>query len=340
MIEIILLFLITQVDISGYVETRPYLFWGDSISLTGYNRGWLELKANGPDYGIQAAADLFVPYDTIAYSYIIEDLRIQRLALWLGPENSRIIAGKQHLYWGVGRVFRPLDIFNETNFLEPGYERSGYNALLCYLSLGSLSSFRGIIGPKEDFENSLYGLRIGSNIVKNDIGVTLIHRPSQRLTIFGGELTGEFFLGYWCEYSYVVDGTIDYSKLTLGVDYSLPLKLYIMSEFFFDGSGVSDPDNYDFTKILSGERATLAQHYLYLTLSTIPNPFAVLQPSINSLINLDDRSFVIIPQLGLSLFENTQINIGVNYFIGSSETEFRNVVPYDGAAYMWVKVYF
>ncbi len=340
MIDIIFILLVSQADISGYVETRPYFFWGDSVFLTGYNRGWLELKADGSDYGIQAAVDLFVPYDTTDYSNIFEDLAIERLALWLGPENMRIIAGKQHLYWGVGRVFRPLDIFNETNFLEPGYEKPGYNALLGYLSLGNLSSLRAIVGPKNDFENSLYGLRIGSNIVKNDIGMTIIHRPSAELTIFGGELTGEFVLGYWCEYSYVKEDTLDYSKLSLGVDYSLPLRIYIMTEFFFDGSGVSDPDDYDFNRIYSGERTTLAQHYLYLTLGTIPNPFAVLQPSINTLINLDDRSFIIIPQLGLSLFENTEIFAGVNYFIGSTETELRNVVPYDGAAYIWAKVYF
>jgi hypothetical protein len=315
-IDIIFILLVSQADISGYVETRPYFFWGDSVFLTGYNRGWLELKADGSDYGIQAAVDLFVPYDTTDYSNIFEDLVIERLALWLGPENMRIIAGKQHLYWGVGRVFRPLDIFNETNFFEPGYEKPGYNALLGYVSLGNLSSLRGVVGPKNNFE------------------------PSAELTIFGGELAGEFVLGYWCEYSHVTEDTFDYSKFSIGVDYSLPLRIYIMTEFFFDGSGVSDPDDYDFTKIFSGERVTLAQHYLYSTLSTIPNPFAVLQPSINTLINLDDRSFIIIPQLGLSLFENTEIFAGVNYFIGSSETEFRNVVPYDGAVYVWMKVYF
>jgi hypothetical protein len=339
-IDIIFILLVSQADISGYVETRPYFFWGDSVFLTGYNRGWLELKADGSDYGIQAAVDLFVPYDTTDYSNIFEDLVIERLALWLGPENMRIIAGKQHLYWGVGRVFRPLDIFNETNFFEPGYEKPGYNALLGYVSLGNLSSLRGVVGPKNNFENSLYGLRIGSNIVKNDVGISVFHRPSAELTIFGGELAGEFVLGYWCEYSHVTEDTFDYSKFSIGVDYSLPLRIYIMTEFFFDGSGVSDPDDYDFTKIFSGERVTLAQHYLYSTLSTIPNPFAVLQPSINTLINLDDRSFIIIPQLGLSLFENTEIFAGVNYFIGSSETEFRNVVPYDGAVYVWMKVYF
>ena len=340
MIGIILIFLISQVDISGYVETRPYVFWGDSVFLSGYNRGWLELRADGSDYGIQAALDLYAAYDTAFYSNILEDIDIERLALWLGPENMRIIAGKQHLYWGVGRVFRPLDIFNKTDFYEPGYERPGKNALLGFLSIGSLSSLRAIMSPKENFDNSLYGMRVGSNILKNDIGITAMHRPSEELFIIGGEIAGEFILGYWCEYSYITEDTLDFSKLSLGIDYSLPFRIYIMTEFFFDGSGVRDPDDYDFNRIFSGERATLAQHYLYSTISTIPNPFAVLQPSINALINLDDQSFILIPQLGLSIFENTEVFIGVNYFFGSEETEFKNIISYDGAAYIWAKVYF
>ena len=340
MICLILIVLFNQVDIFGYVETRPYLFWGDSLSLSGYNRGWLEFKAGGVDYGIQTALDLFAAYDTTIYSDIFEKIDIQRLAIWLGPENMRVIAGKQHLYWGVGRVFRPLDIFNETNFYEPGYERPGYNALLAFLSLGSLSTLRGIISPKENFDNSLYGIRAGSNIQKNDFGITAMHRPSEEMTILGGELAGEFILGYWCEYSYIMQDTIDYSKLSIGVDYSLPLRIYVMTEFFFDGSGVRDPDDYDFAKIFSGERATLAQHYIYSTISTIPNPFSVLQPSVSTLINIDDLSCIIIPQLGLSVFENTEVNIGFNYFIGSDETEFKNIIPYDGIAYIWAKVYF
>jgi hypothetical protein len=329
-----------EVDISGYLETRPYLFWGDSVYLTGYNNGWLEMKSGGSNYGLQAALDLMVFYDTAAYSDIFENINIERLALWLGPEDKRVVAGKQRLYWGVGRVFCPLDIFNKTNFFEPGYERAGYNAVLGYLSLSALSSLRAVIAPDRDFDNSLYGMRAGSNIFKNDIGITAMRRPADNLMILGAELTGELIFGYWCEYSYISDDTIDYSKFTLGMDYTFPFRIYLMTEFFFDGSGVTDPADYDFTLVAAGDRSTLAQHYLYSTLSTVPNPFAVIQPSINTLINLDDKSLIIIPQLALSLVENTEVNIGMNYFLGSAETEFQNIIPYDGAVYVWAKVYF
>jgi hypothetical protein len=337
---LIIVLLMGELEISGYVETRPYVLWQDSVLFTGYNRGWLEGKASDYNYGVQTAVDLIVPYDTTDFSGIVETITIERLALWLGPENTRVIVGKQHLYWGVGRVFRPLDIFNRTNFYEPGYERRGSAALLGYLALGTLSSLRGIIRPEKDIDNSLYGLRLGSNVFKNDIGFTTMHCPINRLWIVGGELTGELMLGYWCEYSYVKEDAVDYSKLSVGVDYSLPLGIYIMAELFFDGSGVADPAQYDFTEVASGNRTTLAQHYLYSTISTIPNPFAVIQPSLHGLVNLDDMSFVIIPEVSVSLFENTEITAGVNYFAGADDTEFKNVTPYQSAVYMWAKVFF
>jgi hypothetical protein len=80
----------TNFDISGYVETRPCLQWNDSLSIAGYNRGWIGFKADGLDYGTQVALDLIVPYDTTFFSFAIDDIKISRLALWIGPENLRL----------------------------------------------------------------------------------------------------------------------------------------------------------------------------------------------------------------------------------------------------------
>ncbi len=339
-IPLALLCLVTQLDIYGYVETRPNLLWNDSIHVAGYNRGWLELKTDGPDYGTQLALDLLMPYDTISFIYATEHIKISRLALWLGPENMRVIVGKQKLYGGVARVFRPLDIFNPVNYFEPAYERAGRTAILGYIALGRLTSIRGIHIPQYDVEESISGLRIGTNIFKNDIGLSVLHQVSEEKTILGAEIAGELEIGYWGEYTYTLEDTTDYSKFTLGVDYSFPLSLYTMVEYFFDGSGVSDPQYYDFTEILQGRRSTLARHYLYFTIGRIANPFDIIQPAINTLVNLNDRGSIIIPQVRLALLENTDITVGLNYFIGSDESEFTNIVPFDGAVYVWAKVYF
>jgi hypothetical protein len=335
---LLVLAIISQINAGGYVETRPYITWNDSTNITGYNRGWLEFRSEGNKYGTQLAFDLIVPYDTITIDYALDNIRISRLALWLGPEEARLVAGIQSLYWGVGRVFRPLDIFNRTNYFEPGYERPGTNALLGYLALGSLTNIRGIIVPHGDIKNTLGGIRLGTNIVGNDIGFTAMHQSSERQTIIGGEITGELLLGYWSEISYTWEDTIDYSKLAIGLDYTFPLMIYTMAEYFFDGSGQDNPANYDYAKIASGERQTLAQHYLYVSIGLFRNPF--LRPSLNSITNLNDCGTIIIPQLVYSIFENTDLTFGMNYSLGSDESEFRNITHHRGAAYLWIKVYF
>jgi len=330
--------LFNQVEVSGYVETRPYIAWGDSLNFSGYNRGWLEFKYNGPKYGTQIAFDCLVPYDTLSFASLVENINISRLAIWLGPENFRITAGKQRLYWGVGRVFRPLDVFNPTNFFEPGYERPGSNAILGYYSIGNLSSIRTICLPELNFKKSFYGIRFGTNLVRNDIGINFMHRSLNRRTIVGAEITGDIVVGYWTELSYNWEDTINYAKASVGIDYTFPWLIYTMAEFFYDGSGVTNPQNYDNSKILAGERITLAQKYLYLTIGSIPNPF--LRPSLNSIINLDDKGLILIPQLQYSIYENTELTMGLNFFLGANDSEFKNISPYDGQVYVWAKVYF
>jgi hypothetical protein len=46
------------------------------------------------------------------------------------------------------------------------------------------------------------------------------------------------------------------------------------------------------------------------------------------------------PQVSFPIFENTDIIVGLNYFIGSQRSEFKNITPFDGAVYTWMKVYF
>lgn len=134
---VILVSLVGQISISGYVESRPYLLWNDSLLIYGYNRGWLEFKTEAEKYGVQLAFDCTVPYDYTSFIRLVEKATLSRLCLWVGPENMRLTAGKQRLYWGVAKVFKPLDVFNPINFSEPSYQRPGSNAILGYLSIWS-----------------------------------------------------------------------------------------------------------------------------------------------------------------------------------------------------------
>jgi hypothetical protein len=332
------LMLVAQVDISGYVETRPYLAWGDSVNSFGTNRGWIEFKTAQMNYGAQAALDLTVPYDTTSLSYAENNIAISRLALWLGPETMRLVVGKQRLYWGVARIFKPLDIFNPVNYYEPGYERLGSNALLGYFALGNLTSIRTVVVPRYRIRQSIAGVRLGTNLLQNDIGLNVMHQRSPRKTIAGFEIAGELTVGYWGEFSYEWEDSIRYGKASVGVDYTFPFLLYTMVEYFFDESGERDEDAYDISQIADGTRMTLAQQYLYLSLGLAHNPF--FRPVVNGIVNVDDGGVILIPQVSYAIFDNAEIVSGLNIFLGAETTEFKRIVPYNGQGYVWAKVYF
>jgi hypothetical protein len=241
---------------------------------------------------------------------------------------------------GIARVFRPLDVFNKTNYFEPGYERSGVTALYAYYAIGRVTSLRGVYTPTYDWQETTVGASLRTTLLHNDIGISGIHNADASTTIGGAEIAGELLVGYWGEYAFIQDSLEDYSTFAIGLDYSFPFRLYAMVEFFFDGSGADDPALYDYSALLQGTRQTLAQQYLYGSIGTIPLPFDVFRPSLSMLSNLIDNGVVLIPQVSVMPFENTDIAVGANIFLGSSECEFRNLLPFDGAGYVWLKVYF
>lgn len=330
--------LMGQLDISGYVETRPYLAWSDSVNTFGTNRAWVEFKTVEMNYGGQVAFDLTIPYDTTSLSYAESNIRISRLALWLGPETLRLVAGKQRLYWGVARVFRPLDIFNPINYYEPSYERPGSNALLGYLALGDLTSIRAVMVPRFSIKQSIAGVRFGTNLLQNDIGLNFMDQRNPQKTIMGFEIAGELAVGYWGEFSYTWEDTIRYGKASIGMDYTFPFMLYGMVEYFFDESGERDKNEYDISQIADGTRVTLAQQYVYLSLGLAYNPF--FRPAVNSIVNIDDGGVILIPQVSYAIFDNAEIVSGLNIFFGSETCEIKRIIPFDGQAYVWAKIYF
>jgi hypothetical protein len=333
-----LLLVIIQVDVSGYVETRPYFAWNDSVHLFGYNRGWVELKQDNESYGAQIALDCQVWYDSTSIASFKDNINISRLALWLGKENRRITVGKQRIYWGVSRVFKPLDILNQTNYFEPGYERAGKNAILGYLSLGDLSGIKVVVQPKYIIKQSLIGGRFGTTLLKHDLGLNVFHREQSKMTIVGTELAGEAEIGYWAEMSHTWLEDEGYFKSSIGIDYSFPFYLYSMLEYFYDASGEVNPNNYDYSALLRRDRSTLAQEYLYASFGSVYNPF--FRPSVNAIINLNDKGFILMPQVMYSVNDNTEMNLGVNFFFGKAESEFKNISPYQGQVYCWLKIYF
>jgi len=325
-------------DFSGYAETRIFLTGADSINFFGYSRAWLELKADADYYGGQAVVDFNAAYDTAHFAGVGSGIDIARLAVWLGPENLRITAGKQRILWGVARVFRPLDIINPVNFFEPGYERPGYPAILASYAPGRLTDIRLFCQPRFYPAGNRYAGRVGTNILKNDLGLNAFYQPGDRIWIAGADLAGELLVGYWGEGTYTRDDTSGYGKLAAGMDYTFPGMVYAMAEYFHDMNGESDPAEYDYQKLISGDRSTLGQNYLYLSLALARG--LALNPGLNAVCNLDDQTGILVPQTAYQPWDNVELNFGVTVPFGSQSGEFRRTAAYGLMVFVWGKVFF
>ncbi|MCP5052533.1 MAG: hypothetical protein GY940_35520 [bacterium] len=74
---------------------------------------------------------------------------------------------------------------------------------------------------------------------------TVIRSGDTGTSIYGLDLRGENFVGWWLEGGYFDSPTGNDTKLVLGFDYTFPLKngLYWLNEFYYDASGEADGAN-------------------------------------------------------------------------------------------------
>ena len=239
---------------------------------------------------------------------------------------------------GVSYVWAPLDVFNRVNILEPKEEKPGANAFKLYVPCGAFSSVTGVFSPDDEFRTSKSALRIQSRISNIDAAFTLIRRGDTGTSVYGFDLRGENGIGWWLEYGYFVSLQRRDSKLVLGFDYTFPVNkgLYWLNEFFYDAGGERDSAQYDFQRLLSGDRFTLGTTYFLSLLRYGLNDF--WSASLTYIGNWGDGSFIVNPLLAFEVSQNVSLSGGLYIPLGHREGEFnaskRNLF------FIWLKVNF
>ncbi|MCK4835381.1 MAG: hypothetical protein KAT17_02025 [Candidatus Aminicenantes bacterium] len=355
------------VDISGYFENRFYLVvepdikWshvGEKFSLGDYNRLRLILKASPSDkVRVNVALDFFTfhgfitsPLGTYGQTESVEienlSINLDRVYIDLYFKHFDISIGKQRIALGVSYLWAPLDIFNRVNILEPKEEKPGANAIKMYVPLGASSGIMGVFSPDNNFETSRYALRAKTQVWGVDMGLTLIRSGITRTTVYGLDMRGENFIGWWIEGGIFKTCENNDLKLVLGFDYTFPLGngLYWLSEFFYDSSGADSIGEYDYELLYSGERFTLGRKYFLSMLNYMfSNLFSV---SLSYIANWGDGSYIISPVIRYELGQNIQLAGGFYLPLGQSGGEF-NSVPLEEeyqeispAFFLWLKINF
>ncbi|MFQ6036801.1 MAG: hypothetical protein ACE5NM_13260, partial [Sedimentisphaerales bacterium] len=101
---------------------------------------------------------------------------------------------------------------------------------------------------------------------------------------------------------------------------NFPHDFYAFIEFYYNGQGSTNKNNYDIGDLFSGQTFNLAQHYLAASVSKNLTPLLGL--NFYGIININDRSYLAGPAFTYSLATNLEIAVSAYFFMGSNDTEF------------------
>ncbi len=347
-----------DLEVFGYYENRFFILSrgklslqniNENFSLGDYNRLRLQFRSSvAENISLNLAVDLFTFHGIIRSPLGVYEnpeqsdathTQLDRAYIDLYFPGFDITVGKQRVAMGVSYLWAPLDLFNRVNIFDPAEEKPGVNAIKAYIPIGKTSSLTGVFSPEDNFNSSKSGLRAQTQFAGIDAALTLIHWGRQNQTIYGIDLRGENFIGWWVEGGYFSSPGEKNMKLVVGFDYTFPFKtgIYWLNEFFYDESGEKDSAQYDFDRLLTGESFTLAREYYFSSLRFPITGFLSL--STTYIGNWTDGSFILSPGLNYEITQNATLTSGIFFLRGTEGGEF-NREGADDVFYIWLKINF
>ena len=246
--------------------------------------------------------------------------RLYRASLAYQSEFADLEIGRQQIPWGVGYFFTPTDLLTPYNALqvEPD-ERQGADAVyltkkikktktqFVYAPGGKrLHPRRGIGRISGDIGDYESGLMVG--FVKNDYVIGLDTRGYIKESAVRGEI---LYQGARHEKDFV--------KLTVNADYNFPHNIYGILEYYYNGQGRRRRRDYQTDRSALGEIQQLGKNYLAFSLNQNITPLLRLENS--AIVNLDDISYFINPQIEYSIKPNVVFTCGAHIFAGGKHDE-------------------
>ena len=245
---------------------------------------------------------------------------INRGALTLTRGDTDLRMGRQRVTWGTGRFWSPLDLLNPVNpiALEPG-EREGVDALLLEHKRSAVSNVSFVYAPVHDGRDQALA-RWHANVSGFDY--SFVGGRARSGPLLGADLAGQIGgAGVRAEWSWLRDDAAGAAqRLLLGLDYAFANTLTVTAELYHDGTGASDPMQYDLAGFLAGRRQTLARNYAgaYARFDFTP----LVRGESWLVRNLDDRSWYVSPRLTWSVRQSVDLALGAQLFGGTAASEF------------------
>lgn len=251
---------------------------------------------------------------------------LDRLSVRVAFPSADIVIGRQAISWGVGRLWTPSDLFVAFSPVEIDREfKAGVDAVSMKWPLGSFSQLEAVYAVfDDDFRSHSAGVRVQTTVGDFDLGMMAGKFFHDFVTgpFFDGEVKG---VGVRGEFTLTHNtGHVNREQRTFirgvsSVDYRFANGLYAFLEYYFNGVGEEDPEDYPrlfgSERLSRGEIFNFGRHYLGTILEYEPHP--LVKANLLGLWNFLDQSFLMGPFLIVSLSDEADLRTGAYFPVGT-----------------------
>lgn len=267
---------------------------------------------------------------------------VDRLYFDYNANQIQITLGRQRIAWGTSWVWNPTDLFNPLSILDFDYEEyPGSDALRFQYYTGAISKVEFAIAPTREKNKLTAAARISLNAFDYDFNFLVGIKHNRWINGFSwvgdiadagfrGEITfqqkskklTEYETFYSFNFSPISYKNQNQISFVLSGDYTFTNSFYIHTEILYNNIGVKSFTS-QFTQeaaelgLLSPSRLSLFQEFSY-------NISALIRAGIFTILNPDDKSYVIVPSLSYSIITNLDLYLIALLFEGNEYSQYGN----------------
>lgn len=217
---------------------------------------------------------------------------------------ASVTLGKQRIAWGTGYIWNPTDVSNPQtlSFAVGEEDETNVEAVRVEVPIGEASGIDGYVLTGGEWSNTQKGIRVRNNIGLFDYSLSYVDLGTSSF-LLGFDTAGELLgLGVRGEIAYRSPaGSNAYAQSVWGADYTFENGTYVNLEYYNNGLGKKNKDNYDWATSIRG------MDNLYFGASKIMDEITRISGS--AIFNLNDYSFLIYPSFSRNVAENVDLNL-------------------------------
>ena len=259
---------------------------------------------------------------------------IDRLFFTVELPFADVSLGRQPVSLGVGKVFRPTDLFAPFSPQEVDQEdRRGADSLKVEIPVGDVSEITIAAGlyraspwiPRDQATDNTPRVIAVARAKVSALGMDLSALGGYaRGDVVGGLAVSGSLLGAGVRAEAALfapdDGADIFVRVSAGVDYNVAkANLYLALEYFYNGSGATSAAGYvtaaGSPRLLRGEVFCLGAHYAALVAQWQAHPLVKL--TLMSLVNLQDPSVLLAPQVEVGMKQDVYLLAGAYFGLGA-----------------------